>query len=47
MVALEARALEELDGITLYRDDLVISEPPKVATISGDLVALMLDVKFF
>ena len=47
MVALEARALEELDGITLHRDDLVISEPPKVAAIPGDPVALMLDMEFF
>ena len=46
MVALEARALEELDGITSHRDDLVIPEPPKVAIIPGDLVALMSDVEF-
>ena len=46
MVALEARVLEELDSITSHWIDLVISEPPKVAAISGNLVALMLDVKF-
>ena len=46
MVALEARTLEELDDITPHRDDLVIPEPPKVATIPDDLVALMLDVEF-
>ena len=45
-MALEARALEELDGITSYRDDLVIPKPPKVAAIPGDPVALMSDVEF-
>ena len=45
-MALEARALEELDGITPCRTDLIIPEPPKAAAISGDPVALMLDVEF-
>ena len=46
-MALEARALEELDGITPYRVDLVVPKPLKVAAIPGDPVALMLDVEFF
>ena len=46
MVALEARALEELDGITLYWADLVIPKPPKAATILGDSIALILDMEF-
>ena len=46
MVALKARALEELDSITPHRDNLVIPEPPKVAAIPGDPVALMSDVEF-
>ena len=46
MVALEARALKKLNGITLYRTDLVVPEPPKAATISSDLIALISDVEF-
>ena len=46
MVALEARALEELDGITPYRTNLIIPEPPKAAAIPGNPVALMLNVRF-
>ena len=46
MVALEARALEELDGITPCQTNLVIPKPPKVAAIPGDPVALISDVEF-
>ena len=46
MVALEARALEKLDGITPHRADLVIPKPSKAATILGDPVALILNVEF-
>ena len=46
MVALEARALEELDDITSHRTDLVILEPSKVVTIPSNLVALILNVEF-
>ena len=46
MVALEARALEELDDITSRRTNLVIPEPSKAVAISSDLVALILNVEF-
>ena len=46
MIALEARALEKLDSITLYWADLVVSKPSKVATIPSNLVALILDMEF-
>ena len=46
MVALEARALEELDSITPRRIDLVILKPSKAAAIPSDPVALILDVEF-
>ena len=46
-MALKARALEELNSIISYQTNLVISKPLKVATIFSDLVALILNVKFF
>ena len=46
-MALEARALEELDNITSRQTDLVILESLKVVTISSDSIALILDIKFF
>ena len=45
-MALEARALKELDSITPRQTNLAILEPSKVAAIPGNLVALILDVKF-
>ena len=46
MVELEARALEALDEITLAWLDLVLAKSPRLGAISGDPVALMLDVEF-
>ena len=46
IVALEARALEELDSITSHWTNLIIPKPPKVATIPNDFVALILDIEF-
>ena len=46
MIALEARALKKLDGITSHQIDLVVSKPSKATAIPGNLVALMSDVKF-
>ena len=46
MMALEARALEELDSITPHQIDLIIPKPSKAAAISGNPIALMLDVEF-
>ena len=45
-MALEARALEKLDGITPHRADLVIPKPSKAAAILGDPIALILNMKF-
>ena len=46
IVALEARALKELDSITPRRTNLIIPEPPKAATIPDNPVALISDVEF-
>ena len=46
MVALEARALEELDSITSRQIDLVILEPSKVVAIPNNSVALISSVEF-
>ena len=46
-MALEARALEKLNSITLYRDDLIIPKPSKAATIPNNPVALILNIEFF
>ena len=45
-MALKARTLEKLNNITLRRIDLIISKSLKVATISNNLIALILDVEF-
>ena len=45
-MALEARALKELNSITLRRTDLVISKLSRAATIPNNSVALILDVEF-
>ena len=46
MVELEAKALDELDGIIPCRTDLVVPEPSKPQAVSGAPVALMSDVDF-
>jgi hypothetical protein len=46
MLALEARALEELDGITPQRKDLLDPSPEKPFAIPGESVAVMSELDF-
>ena len=46
MVALEAYALEKLNGITSHRANLIISKSLKAATIPSDSIALISDIEF-